>query len=269
VEVSEDCGRVAAAGCDLRARTVLVDNGLNSHMRLDAHQHFWRYNPDEFEWIDESMSCLRRDFLSEDLKPELDQAGFDGTIVVQARQTLEETEWLLDLAADSSFILGVVGWVDLRSDNVRPQLAGFAANPKLLGVRHIVQGEPDDRFLLQTKFLRGIAALAEFDLTYDILIHAKQLPLAAEFVARFPDQRFVLDHLANPLIKNRSLQPWENDIRNLAHFPNVVCKLSGLVTDADWKSWEPEHIRPYLEVALECFGPVSYTHLTLPTICSV
>ena len=224
-------------------------------MRIDAHQHFWCYNADEYGWIDDSMAGLRRDFLPEDLKRELEGAGFDGAVAVQARQTLEETRWLLELAASSTHVLGVVGWVDLRSPNVRWQLAEFAENPKLLGVRHIVQSESDDHFLLQPEFLRGIAALEEFDLTYDILIYPKHLPVAAEFVQRFPRQRFVLDHLAKPLIKSRSLHPWQAGIRELAQNTNVFCKLSGLVTEADWKNWKPSDFEPFLDVALECFGP--------------
>jgi L-fuconolactonase len=224
-------------------------------MRVDSHQHFWRYTADEYGWIDDSMSSLRRDFLPEHLEAELKRAGFDGSIAVQVRQTLEETQWLLDLAASSPFILGVIGWVDLRASDMRPQLARFAGNPKLLGVRHIVQSEPDERFLLQPEFLRGISALAEFDLTYDLLIHPRHLSVAAEFVRRFPHQRFVLDHLAKPFIKSGTLQPWDADIRQLAQFPNVFCKLSGLVTEADWKSWRPEYFAPYLDVAFECFGP--------------
>ena len=224
-------------------------------MRIDAHHHFWRYNSDEYDWIDDSMSCLRRDFLPGDLKPELDRAGFDAAIAVQTRQTLEETKWLLELAEASPFIAGVIGWVDLRSPNLRAQLQEFARNLKLLGVRHIVQSEPDDRFLLQPEFLRGIHVLEEFDLTYDILIYPRHLAVATEFVQHFPRQRFVLDHLAKPLIKSGSLEPWSSGIRDLAQFPNVFCKLSGLVTEADWKSWKPEHIAPYLDVALECFGP--------------
>src|SRR5947207_4070643 len=224
-------------------------------MRIDSHQHFWRYNASEYGWIDDSMSCLRRDFLPENLKVELDAAGFDGAVAVQARQTLEETRWLLDLAASSSHVLGVVGWVDLRSPDVRSQLAEFAGNPKFLGVRHIVQSEPDDRFLLQPDFLRGIAMLEEFNLTYDILIYPRHLRVAAEFVRRFPQQRFVLDHLAKPSIKSRKLQPWENDVRELARSPNVFCKMSGLVTEAAWKCWRREDISPYLDVALDCFGP--------------
>ena len=224
-------------------------------MRIDAHQHFWRYNPEEYGWIDDSMAILRRDFLPSDLKPELDAAGFDACIAVQARQTLAETQWLLSLAGEDSFIAGVVGWVDLRAENVRGQLAALAENRKLVGVRHIVQAEPDDRFLLRRDFLRGVATLREFDLTYDILIYPRHLPVAIEFVQRFPEQRFVLDHLAKPFIKAQTIEPWASHIRELAKFPNVFCKLSGMVTEADWASWKPQHFKPYLEAALEAFGP--------------
>ncbi|MGA7855210.1 MAG: amidohydrolase family protein [Candidatus Acidiferrales bacterium] len=225
-------------------------------MYIDAHQHFWAYNPVEYDWIDDSMQSLRRDFLPGDLQPELERNGFRGCVAVQARQTLEETRWLLDLAQRSPFVVGVVGWVDLRSSRVRQDLASFAgANSRLVGIRHIVQAEPDDRFLLQPEFLRGIAALEEFDLAYDLLIYTKHLPVAAEFVARFPRQRFVLDHLAKPPIKGGELAAWERGIRQLASFPNVYCKLSGLVTEADWHKWKPSDIKPCLDVAFECFGP--------------
>ena len=224
-------------------------------MRIDAHHHFWIYNPAEYEWIDDSMSALRRDFLPRDLKPELDQTNVHGSVAVQARQSLEETRWLLDLAEGSPSILGVVGWADLRSPDIRSQLKTLVRNPKLVGIRHIVQSEPDDRFLLQPEFLRGIDALEEFDLAYDILIYAKHLPVAAEFVEQFPRQRFVLDHLAKPPIKIGNIDTWANGIRRLAEFPNVFCKLSGLVTEADWQQWTPEQIVPYLDVAFESFGP--------------
>ena len=223
-------------------------------MRIDAHQHFWIYDPREYDWIDDSMAALRRDFLPDALQPELERAGFQGCVAVQARQSIEETRWLLELAASSPFILGVVGWVDLQSPDVRSQLQAFARNPKLVGVRHVVQGEPDERFLLRPEFLRGISVLEEFNLAYDILIYPKHLSVAAEFVRQFPRQRFVLDHLAKPLIKSGSLQPWERGIRELAALPNVFCKLSGLVTEADWQRWQPEHIAPYMDVAFECFG---------------
>lgn len=224
-------------------------------MLIDAHQHFWIYRPDEYGWIDDSLAALRRNFLPEDLTAELAGTGFQGSVAVQARQTLEETRWLLELAERSPSILGVVGWVDLRSTEVRSQLKEFARNSKLIGIRHIVQAEPDDRFLMRPEFLRGISMLEEFDLAYDILIYTKHLPVAAEFVERFPRHRFVLDHLAKPPIKGGEIDSWAQGIRRLAAFPNVYCKLSGLVTEADWQHWKPEHIGPYLDVAFQAFGP--------------
>lgn len=224
-------------------------------MHIDAHQHFWIYNPHEYGWIDDSMVALQRNFLPEDLKPELQSNGFHGSVAVQARQSLEETRWLLELSDRSPEIVGVVGWVDLRSAGCRAQLKQFSANTKLVGIRHIVQSEPDDRFLLRKDFLRGISMLEEFDLAYDILIYARHLPVAAEFVEKFPHHRFVLDHLAKPLIKAQKIEDWARGIRRLAEFPNVFFKLSGLVTEADWKCWKPQDITPYLEVAFDAFGP--------------
>src|SRR2546429_7940650 len=224
-------------------------------MHIDAHQHFWIYDRREYDWIDDSMAALRRDFLPDDLKPELEHNGFQGCVAVQARQTLEETRWLLELAERAPFILGVVGWVDLRSPEVRSQLSEFTRNPKLVGIRHIVQSEPEEGFLLQPDFLRGIAMLEEFGLAYDILIYARHLPVATEFVGRFPRQRFVLDHMAKPPIKGGALDAWARGIQGLAAFPNVYCKVSGLVTEADWQVWKPEDMRPYLDVAFRCFGP--------------
>jgi L-fuconolactonase len=224
-------------------------------MRIDAHQHFWRYNRDEYGWIDDSMAVLRRDFMPPDLRPELAGAGFDACVAVQVRQSREETRWLLDLAQQHPFIAGVIGWVDLRAADVREQLVELAKHPKLLGIRHIVQSEPDDRFLLQPEFQRGISMLSDFNLTYDLLIHPRHLPVAVELVRTFPRQHFVLDHLAKPQIKAGILHPWNSHIRELAQFPNVFCKLSGMVTEADWKTWRPEHFAPFLAVALESFGP--------------
>jgi len=223
-------------------------------MHIDAHQHFWIYDQSEYAWIDETMASIRRHFLPSDLKPHLENNGFQGSVVVQVRQTLEETRWLLELAENNPFILGVVGWVDLRSPRLRTDLDSFAGKQKLVGIRHIVQSEPDD-FLLQPDFLRGISVLEEFDLAYDILIYTKHLPIAAEFIRRFPRQRFVLDHLAKPPIKSGAIDVWARGMRELAAFPNVFAKVSGLVTEADWQNWKPEDIRPYLDVAFECFGP--------------
>ena len=223
--------------------------------RIDSHQHFWKYDPREYGWIDERMGALKRDFLPADLEPRLRAAGFDACVTVQARQTLEETAWLLELADRNPFVVGVVGWVDLCSRDAPAQLERFAKHPKLVGVRHIVQGEADDRFLLRADFGRGIAFLEEFGLAYDILIHPRHLAVAAEFVKRFPRQRFVLDHLAKPEIARGEIRAWTRDVRALAAEPNVHAKLSGLVTEADWKRWTPDELRPYLDVAFACFGP--------------
>jgi L-fuconolactonase len=223
-------------------------------MRVDAHQHFWKYEPASYAWIDDTMQPLQRDFLPGDLLPQLQRAGIDRTIAVQACQTSEETEWLLQLAAAHPFIGGVVGWVDLRADAVESALDALGRHDKLVGVRHVVQSEPDDRFLLRPDFCRGIAALARFDLRYDILIYPRHLAVAADFVGRFPDQPFVLDHLAKPEIRRGAIEDWARDLRRLAQAPNVHCKLSGLVTEADWRAWTPSDIQRYLDVAFDAFG---------------
>lgn len=222
-------------------------------MNIDAHQHFWRYDPAEYGWIDDSMAALTRDFLPADLQPVLSAAGFDACIAVQARQALDETRWLLQLAGEHPFIAGVVGWIDLQAESVADDLAALMPAPELVGIRHIVQSEPDD-FMLRPEFQRGISVLADFDLTYDILIYPRQLPAAIALASRFPAQRFVLDHLAKPDIRRGLIDDWPRDITRLAALPNVWCKLSGLVTEADWRAWTPEQIRPYLDVAFECFG---------------
>jgi L-fuconolactonase len=201
------------------------------------------------------MAAIRRDFLPDDLKPELDGAGYNGCVAVQAQQTEAETEFLIGLAAQHDFIKGVVGWVDLRAENVAQRLAYFSQFPKLVGVRHVVQDEPNDEFLLDPAFGRSIGLLSQFGLTYDILIYPRHLPVAAEFAARFPDQPFVLDHLAKPFIKDHELEPWAKHFRELAWRENVYCKLSGMVTEADWLVWDRDDFTPYLEVALEAFGP--------------
>jgi L-fuconolactonase len=224
-------------------------------MRIDAHQHFWRYHPETHAWISDAMSQLKRDFLPEDLQPLLAAARFDGCVAVQAQQDVAETEWLLELADQHAFIRGVVGWVNLRAPNVDETLRRLAAHPRLRGVRHVVQDEPDDRFMLWPEFMRGIAALAQFRLTYDLLVYPRQLPAAVELVGRFPQQRFVLDHIAKPEIRGGRLSPWRDGIKALAALPNVSCKLSGMVTEADWRAWKPSDLTAYLDVVLDRFGP--------------
>ena len=223
-------------------------------MRIDSHQHFWRYDPGRDGWITEEMAVLKRDFLPKELIQRMREAGVDRTIAVQADQSETETHFLIDLAEENSAIAGVVGWVNLLDKNIDERLECFSRHTKLRGFRHIVQAEHDDRFMMREDFLRGVAALARHNFTYDILIYARQLPAAVEFVQRFPAQKFVLDHLAKPSIKAGQIDAWANNIRALARNQNVYCKLSGLVTEANWKNWNAETLRPYLDVAFEAFG---------------
>ena len=222
-------------------------------MHLDSHVHFWQYNPDEYPWIDDTMTPLRRDFMPEDALGMMQPAGMDGCVAVQVRQTLDETRWLLQLADRHAFIAGVVGWVDLRSDDLGAQIESVA-HPKLVGVRHIVQAEPDD-FLLDERFRRGVARLARHGLAYDILIYARQMPAAIAFASRLPDGRLVLDHLGKPDIKREGFDSWRRDLERMAAIPNVCAKLSGLVTEADWSRWTIEDLHRYVNAAIDAFGP--------------
>jgi len=202
----------------------------------------------------DGMEALRRDYLPDELQPLLEAMGFEGSIAVQARQMVEETEWLLRLADQYDGIKGVVGWVDLRSPELRGQLEKYASNPKLVGVRHVVQDEPDDQFMLRPEFRRGISQLKEFDLTYDLLLFPKQIPAAARLAAEFPAQPFVLDHIAKPAIREGKFSPWQEDLKRLADLPNVCCKLSGMVTEAEWKRWRAADFHRYLDMVIEAFG---------------
>jgi L-fucono-1,5-lactonase len=224
-------------------------------MRIDAHQHFWQFNAVRHSWITEEMSVLKRDFMPENLDDDRKANNIDATIAVQADQSEEETLFLLQLAQRNSSIAGVVGWVDLCSPHAAKRLKHFSQFDKLCGFRHLAQDEPDDRFLVRPDFLRGIASLREFGFTYDILIYPDQLPAALELVAHFPEQQFVVDHIAKPEIKSRSRAGWAVLMQNIAAKPNVYCKLSGLVTEADWKNWKKEDFRPYLDIVFGAFGP--------------
>jgi L-fuconolactonase len=222
-------------------------------MVIDAHQHFWRFNPIRDSWITDEMSAIRRDFLPEDLSPELDACGVDATIAVQADQSEAEAEFLLGLAEGNRRIAGVVGWVDLRAADVERRLEHFAKFEKLRGVRHVAQAEADD-FLVGAEFVRGVGRLAAFGLTYDILINPRQLRAAIELVGRLPGQRFVVDHLAKPEIKAKKIEPWAAMMREIAGCANVYCKVSGMVTEADWGTWKGEDFEAYLDVVFEAFG---------------
>lgn len=221
---------------------------------IDAHHHFWRYDPAEYAWITQSMAVLRRDFLPADLRHATQAAGIDGVISVQARQTVEETRWLLELAGQNEIIRGVVGWVPLVSDRVRDDLERFAGQHKLKAVRHVLQDEPDDKYILRDDFNRGIGLLQDFGLRYDVLVYERHLPQTIEFVDRHPGLTFILDHIAKPRIRDGMLSPWRENLRELARRPNVYCKLSGMATEADLHDWTPSQLRPYADVALEAFG---------------
>lgn len=223
-------------------------------MVIDSHQHFWHYTPAEYDWISAEMAVIRRDFLPEHLLAEMRAAGVDGAVSVQARQTLAETEWLLDLARRYEPLRGVVGWVPLCDPQVEAVLERLTVTPALRGVRHVVQGEPDDEFLLRPDFNRGIATLRRFDLAYDILILERHLPATLRFVDRHPEQRFVVDHIAKPRIRAGQLEPWASRLRDLARRPHVCCKLSGVVTEADPHAWTVAQIQPYLDTVLAAFG---------------
>ena len=222
-------------------------------MVIDAHQHFWIFDKERDAWITPEMSVIQKNFLPADLEPVLRTNRVDGCVAVQASQSRSETEFLLQLAEEHDFIKGVVGWVDLQAADLYDQLEKYSQFEKLRGFRHVVQGEAEG-FMLQPGFIKGVGQLVAFDFTYDILIRQDQLKEAFNFAVKLPNVHFVLDHIAKPLIKNGAMQPWATDIRELAELSNVSCKVSGMVTEADWKSWEKADFRPYLDVVFEAFG---------------
>jgi L-fuconolactonase len=222
---------------------------------IDSHHHLWHYSSEDYGWIGPGMQVLQRDFLPDDLTREMGSAGVQGAIAVQARQTVAETRWLLDLAAKSITIRGVVGWLPIVQGDLPSQLSELANPAKLKGLRHVIQDEPDDNFILRDDFNLGIASLLGTGLVYDILIHERHLPQAAILASQHPRQTFVLDHLAKPKIAAAEIEPWRTNLFALAAHPNVYCKLSGLVTEADWETWSVDSLRPYLDAALAAFGP--------------
>jgi L-fuconolactonase len=222
---------------------------------IDAHHHLWRYTPAEYGWIDEEMQALRRDFLPKDLMEEIVPAGIDGTIAVQARQTIEETRWLLDLADDCAAIRGVVGWAPIAGEEFPACMEEFDGRTKLKGLRHVIQGEKDEHYILREDFNSGIRTMQGSGLVYDILIYERHLEDTIYFVDEHPDQVFVLDHIAKPPIAAGTLEPWASRMRGLGQRENVWCKVSGMVTEANWKTWTPETLKPYLDTTVEAFGP--------------
>lgn len=224
-------------------------------MVIDSHQHFWHYEPVKHAWIDDDMAVIRKDFMPSDLQIVYQNNGIDGCVAVQADQTLAETDFLLKLSSEYNFIKGVVGWVDLRDAAIEATLESYTQHKKLKGFRHVVQGEPDHNFLLRPQFMNGISLLEKYNFTYDILIFPHQLGATLEFVKQFPNQKFVIDHIAKPYIKDGFYDGWAVLMKEVSKFENVSCKLSGMVTEADYKLWRPEQIKPYMELVLEAFGP--------------
>ncbi len=222
--------------------------------KLDSHQHFWRFDPIRYGWISEEMNLIKGDFLPDDLKPLLDKHSIDGCIAVQSDQSEADNAFLIELATVNPFIKGVVGWVDLLADNIEETLQFYSQYPIVKGFRHVLQGEKDRAFMLKPDFKRGISLLKKFNYTYDLLIFQDQLIYASELCSTFPEQKFVLDHIAKPSIKNHDLGDWAKDIYILAKNPNVHCKVSGMVNEADWKNWKEEDFLPYLDVIFEAFG---------------
>ena len=223
-------------------------------MIIDSHQHFWNYEPEKHSWIDEEMSVIRRDFLSDDLQKVLTENGVDACVAVQADQTTEETDFLISIAENNNFIKGVVGWVDLRSESIEDDLLKYKKYNVVKGFRHVVQGEQDHNFMLRPEFLRGIELLGKYDLCYDILIFPHQLGASLELVKKFPNQKFVIDHIAKPYIKDGFFEGWAVMMREIAKHQNVYCKISGMITEADYKTWTPEQVHPYMKLVLESFG---------------
>ncbi|MAK27418.1 MAG: amidohydrolase [Opitutae bacterium] len=224
-------------------------------MKIDSHHHFWKYDPVTYSWMNDSMGILKRDYQPEDLKEVIDSAKIDGVISVQADQSMRETEDLLKHASECSFIRGVVGWFPIAEPELDGLLESYATNPLLKGVRHVVQDEADDQFILGDAFNKGIRRLKAYELVYDILIYERQLGPSIEFVDRHPDQVFVLDHVAKPRIGDQIMEPWRAQMFELAKRENVYCKLSGMATEANWQNWTKDDLWPYAEVAMEAFGP--------------
>lgn len=228
----------------------------NRLVKIDSHQHFWRYNSEEYPWIQGELAACQRDLLPQDLSPLLAESGLDGSIAVQARQIVEETDFLLGLAEHDPSILGVVGWVPLVSRSIEKIIEKYASQEKIVGFRHVIQDEPDDQFILRKDFQEGVRVLERYDLCYDILIFEKHLLPTIGFVDQFPNMRLVLDHIAKPQIRVGAFDhEWSKNIRELAKRPHVTCKLSGMMTEVSGGAGTKEVLQPYFETVLEAFGP--------------
>lgn len=223
---------------------------------IDAHQHFWQLDRFDYRWLDApNLAPIRRSFLPEDLKPELDAAGIDRCIFVQTQHNTEENRWVLDLAAAHPFIAGVVGWVDLASPACEEQVLALKDQPKFVGVRHVTQDEPDDDFIVRADVLRGLKVLAKHGVPFDLLFYVKHLRHAVTLAKMLPDLPMVIDHLGKPRIAERRTADWIDHFRAAGRHPNLYCKLSGMITEADWLHWQPADLKPYVQTALEAFGP--------------
>ena len=238
-------------------------------MKIDAHQHFWIFDPIRDSWINDEMAAIRKDFLPKNLKPILQENGFDGCVAVQADQTEAQNDFLLDFAQDFDFIKGIVGWVDLQGLDVEERLAYYAKYPKMKGFRHVLQGEIERDLMLKPAFMNGISLLAKYNFTYDILIFTDQIKYAEEMVNAFPNQKFIVDHLAKPDIKNQNISAWEKDIKAIAKHENTFCKVSGMVTEADYNNWKQEDFTAYLDVVFECFGTKRLLYGSDWPVCNV
>jgi len=225
-----------------------------NYKTIDAHQHFWQFDPVRDNWINEEMAIIQHDFLPQQLEKILFENGIDGSVIVQSDQSEKENEFQLNNAAQYDFIRGVVGWVDLQAVDIEEKLLYYQQFKKLKGFRHVLQGEPQRDLMLQPAFKNGIGLLNKYGFSYDVLIFPDQLKYAAQLAAAFPDQPFVIDHIAKPKIKDGLIADWKKDIFSLAAHENVVCKISGMVTEADWKNWKAEDFTPYLDVIVAAFG---------------
>lgn len=223
-------------------------------MKIDAHQHFWLYDSAKHIWMDDRMDTIKQDFLPNNLLPHLQNSGLDGCVAVQANQAEEENEFLLSLSHENSFIKGIVGWIDLRAENVEKQLEYYQQFPKIKGFRHVIHDEPDLDFMLGKAFMNGVSKLNRYGYTYDILIFEKHLPNTLKFIEALPDQPFVIDHIAKPLIKDYVTEDWATNIKKVANFKNVYCKISAMTTEADWQNWKKSDFTKYLDVVVETFG---------------
>ena len=224
-------------------------------MKIDSHHHFWKYDPHTYSWMNEKMEVLKVDYQPIDLKKEIEEAGIDGVVSVQADQSLRETDDLLEHAKTNDFILGVVGWFPLADSNVKDLFDKYSNNQLLKGIRHVIQDEPDDNFILGEQFNRGVSLIKDYNWVYDILIYERQLGPSIQFVDRHPEQIFVLDHIAKPRIGESVIEPWKAQMYEMSKRENVSCKLSGIATEAKWNEWKKEDLIPYMEIALDAFGP--------------